>query len=914
MRMELEGVNMKSTQIFSKLEDLDDRLKNSTTGLQEQLQVLLIAFQEAHDIIKEKLILKSLEFADMEGRYRAVLPAEEDTFEWIFNDPGKMLEKQPDLAIGFVDWLKSGSSIFHIVGKPGSGKSTLMKLLCERDETQECLEEWASAGDKELIFCKFFFWRITTVAEQKTLKGLIRGLLHGVLSQVPSLCRHLFPKQWAPKKGTARTKLHIELGDTEISDAFEILMKGKEILSEFRLCFFIDGLDEFEEDYKLQSETQATLAAKLNKWTTSSDGQVKICVSSRPLLEFTGTFPVSQQVTLQSLTADDIQTLVATRLEKDEHFQNLRNKSEDIENRCDALVQKILDEAEGVFLWVVLVLHELGQALSDESVEVLERIVANAHKELKEFIKTILESIHRHHRQSSYYFLAIIMRMNGILTSEVKAEAALRAAVEAAVKWHGHREYFISLEEGAMFFDAADKGNLLGCDESSALITRDFLNDQEAMKKEKERLLTRCRSLVDVDGNLNIRFTHRSIPESLQILFTSNELEESVQDERVAEVLTWILLADIRRRFKDEFEGNGWDSRRSSTGRLLHMALMHLRMYPLRQDDSERMMRLLYNIQGAIFLALYGTATPPDEQWDDWGWIRTDEALLRRALRLGVFDTWQIHEFTGWLIDTKLCLDKDKRRLLANLTGVVVAICGESPYYNFSSYDFVIDKLFNLGLSLDAKHPPGFVHSGCRAPECQMWYEFVCRELHYGMAHARFKKMEGYLHSDEQTRFQWGALEILLRFGADPDVYLFKDYEEPNRAQLLGPTGEVLFEITLNDGTYSLLHSNINGRTTIPLPRRPSRDGRKFIPLPRPGKISLKEFIEHYKPPNLDKLLKLIQQNMDKKIGHSAPDIPTLGEGTDQDVSPHTSRMGASTPAIQATPSAQPKLVPRKTW
>jgi hypothetical protein len=774
-----------------------------------------------------------------------------------------------------------------------------MKLLCERDETQGYLQEWASADGKELIFCKFFFWRITTIAEQKTLKGLIRGLLHGVLSQVPSLCQHLFPKQWAPKKGTARTKLHIDLGDTEISNAFEIFMKGQEILSEFRLCFFIDGLDEFEQDYRLQSETQATLATKLNKWTTNSDGQVKMCVSSPPLLEFTGTFPVSQQIALQSLTADDIQTLVVDRLEKDERFQKLREGSEDNESRCDALVQKILDEAEGVFLWVVLVLNELGQALSDESVEVLERIVASAHKELKEFIKSILESIHRRHRQGSYYFLATVMRMNGILTSEVKAEAALRAAVEAVVKLYDDEEYFISLEEGAMFFDAADKGNLLGCDESSAVITRGLFNDQEAMKKEKERLLTRCRGLVDVDLEMNIRFTHRSMPESLQILFTSNELEESVQDERVAEVLTWILLADVRQRWKREWgERDRWVYGGSSVDRLQHMALTHLRMYPLGQDDSERMMRLIYNVQEAIFLAQYGTATPPDEQWDDWGWIRNDEPFFQRKLKLGVFDTWQLHEFTGWLIDTKLSVDKDKRRLLANLTQLVVSIGGELPYYNFSSFDYVIDKLFNLGLSLDAKHPPGFVHNGCRASECQIWYEFVCRELHYGMTHARFKNGLQYPHKDQQTRFQWGALETLLRFGADPDVYLFKG-ERADRARLLGPIGEVLYEITLHDGTYC---DGFDG------------DDREFIPLPRPGKVSLKEFIEHYKPPNLDELLKLVQQNMDKKIRHSVPDIPTLGEGTDQDVSLYASRMGASTPAIQTTESPRPKLVPRKTW
>jgi hypothetical protein len=103
MLKELDGVGMKSTQISSKLEDLDRRLKDSTTDLQEQLKVILVTFQDAQDFIKQKLILESLEFADMEGRYRAVIPAGEDTFEWIFNDPGKMLEKEPGLAIGFTD-------------------------------------------------------------------------------------------------------------------------------------------------------------------------------------------------------------------------------------------------------------------------------------------------------------------------------------------------------------------------------------------------------------------------------------------------------------------------------------------------------------------------------------------------------------------------------------------------------------------------------------------------------------------------------------------------------------------------------------------------------------------------------------------------------------------------------------------
>lgn len=40
-------------------------------------------------------------------------------------------------------WLSSGNGIFHISGKLGSGKSTLMKFLCDHELAKTKLEEWA---------------------------------------------------------------------------------------------------------------------------------------------------------------------------------------------------------------------------------------------------------------------------------------------------------------------------------------------------------------------------------------------------------------------------------------------------------------------------------------------------------------------------------------------------------------------------------------------------------------------------------------------------------------------------------------------------------------------------------------------------------------------------------------------------
>lgn len=43
----------------------------------------------------------------------------------------------------FMNWLSGGKGIFHVAGKLGSGKSTLMKFLCDHPRTKAKLEQWA---------------------------------------------------------------------------------------------------------------------------------------------------------------------------------------------------------------------------------------------------------------------------------------------------------------------------------------------------------------------------------------------------------------------------------------------------------------------------------------------------------------------------------------------------------------------------------------------------------------------------------------------------------------------------------------------------------------------------------------------------------------------------------------------------
>lgn len=74
---------------------------------------------------------------------------------------------------------------------------------------------------------------------------------------------------------------------------------------DFKLCFFIDGLDESKEE----PEEVLCLFKEI-----ASSPFVKICVSSRPWLVFEEAFGLGSSLRLQDLTYSDIQLYVREKL------------------------------------------------------------------------------------------------------------------------------------------------------------------------------------------------------------------------------------------------------------------------------------------------------------------------------------------------------------------------------------------------------------------------------------------------------------------------------------------------------------------------------------------------------------------------------------------------------------------------
>ncbi|KAL5591177.1 hypothetical protein FOVSG1_010066 [Fusarium oxysporum f. sp. vasinfectum] len=337
--------------------------------------------------IIQATLLKALEQDKMGDRYDAVETAYKKTFDWLFDDKHKsgnhrpiftkVDKKRQSVRETFANWLSRGGGVFHISGKPGAGKSTLMKYICENDRTLQLLNDWA--GAKRLVLAKFFFWRYGTEV-QKSWNGLIRYLLLSIVSECPHLIESIFPKQWKSVRGSK--PCHFSAVD--IDRTFTDLMKRKDVFEKHKFEFVIDGLDEF---VGRDDELVASLFSWVNSWPTD----IKICVSSRELPIFQQRFSECPKFRIHELTEPDMRIMVKTTMERNPDF-NVMLGSERLVH--EDLIDSLVIRAEGVFLWLTLALKTLEQGLLlEDSVNDLRKKIYSFPKEVENLFGAIFETI-----------------------------------------------------------------------------------------------------------------------------------------------------------------------------------------------------------------------------------------------------------------------------------------------------------------------------------------------------------------------------------------------------------------------------------------------------------------------------------------------------------------------------------------
>jgi hypothetical protein len=247
-----------------------------------------------------------------------------------------------------------------------------MKYICNHSKTTDALSIWA--GSKTLVTAKFFFWNAGTPM-QKSLQGLLQSLLYEVLQDLPSLISTVCAERW-------KTVIPVRPWDIdELSEA----LHGTLRLTQHRACFsvFVDGLDEYEGDIH-------EFLRVLNGFMRYPN--IKFCLSSRPWNIFEDNYghDKDRKLYLQDLTKQDISNYTCSNLKK--HMATLRFRCADLD--LSPLVEEIIIKAQGVFLWVSLVVRSLCMGLSNgDDLGTLQGRLRSLPSDLDAFFEHILHSI-----------------------------------------------------------------------------------------------------------------------------------------------------------------------------------------------------------------------------------------------------------------------------------------------------------------------------------------------------------------------------------------------------------------------------------------------------------------------------------------------------------------------------------------
>lgn len=329
------------------------------------------------------VILSSLRAPERDLRLEEIEEKFRNTFDWIYDRP------EPR----FTQWLEKGTGLFWINGKPGSGKSTLMKFLFKDQRTSDLLQDWKT-GNAFTRVAFFFHYRGTSM--QKSFEGLLRSVLSQIISERPELCRFLRPMF----KHQTLTSENWTLPILQ-RGLHTILTQDEEPL---HLCLFLDAIDE----YGGRLESICQFLEDLGKIRPKPNKLIKVCFSSRPWDIFLRTFKCCPGFRIHDFTREDIGNYCLGSL-KEERLPPVT-----LEN----LIPYLVTRSRGVFLWVKLVVKDLAKAAGVTRMRAteLERLLESYPTELDTYYIEIIERIPHIHRWKAYAMLEVAVRSKHTLS------------------------------------------------------------------------------------------------------------------------------------------------------------------------------------------------------------------------------------------------------------------------------------------------------------------------------------------------------------------------------------------------------------------------------------------------------------------------------------------------------------------
>ena len=306
-----------------------DILGNVTNTYNYEMKTTLEARPSEHEEKHQKL-KESLRFSGIGARLDNISPAMPQTCSWLIEHKH------------FQKWIKErgeqNKPFFWIVGKPGCGKSTLMK------SAHSYITEYYGKQPAPWTIHNYFFNARAKGELEKSALGLFRSLVHDMLETLPQLDLHF----WQQFK---RKVIGDDIDPWTTQELQNFLLETIHLLQQ-PLCIFIDALDEgkvedarriidFFKDYLERARANGV--------------QLHVCFSSRHYPQVN--IPDSLNITVENEPAHDgdIRLYIDRKLDGSSEPHIIR------------LANSIHARSAQVFLWVVLVVSILNDAQAQGS-------------------------------------------------------------------------------------------------------------------------------------------------------------------------------------------------------------------------------------------------------------------------------------------------------------------------------------------------------------------------------------------------------------------------------------------------------------------------------------------------------------------------------------------------------------------
>ncbi|KAF1812865.1 hypothetical protein P152DRAFT_481758 [Eremomyces bilateralis CBS 781.70] len=306
--------------------------------------------------------LNSIGFPDINARRLNIADAHPDTCDWLFQ------------TAEFIEWrdrtdLPNHNGVLWIKGKPGVGKSTLMKHALDHLEN--------IFADHSII--SYFFNARGGILEKSPL-GMLRSIVYQLVNKDAVLYEH-FLSMFREKKRLQRQEVP-EWQESELKDF---------IMSEIRqwkrkpLVLLLDALDECNEP---NVREVVRFLEDLSIYAVRAGGTLRTCLSSRHYPHVS--IKKSLEFTVERIRDHDKDIARYTQERLIQMYDGVDR--EDIHN----VTKEIRERANGIFLWVVLVVSLLNIAYDKGRVEAMHKTLEEVPNDLEELFNTILSKGDEH--------------------------------------------------------------------------------------------------------------------------------------------------------------------------------------------------------------------------------------------------------------------------------------------------------------------------------------------------------------------------------------------------------------------------------------------------------------------------------------------------------------------------------------